>query len=103
MPGQTEIPGRDLFFTFTLSTMMFPTFIFLIPVYYILRKFPFLGGNNIFGQGGSGALSSHTGLVLPFVVSECGIFLIRQFIMTIPDDLLDAARIDGASEFGSSP
>lgn len=97
--AKLRFPGRDLFFTFTLSTMMFPTFIFLIPVYYILRKFPFLGGNNIFGQGGSGALSSHTGLVLPFVVSAWGIFLMRQFMMTIPDDLLDAARIDGASEF----
>lgn len=97
--AKLRFPGRDVFFTFTLSTMMFPTFIFLIPVYYILRKFPFLGGNNLFGQGGSGALSSHAGLVLPFVVSAWGIFLMRQFMMTIPDDLLDAARIDGASEF----
>ncbi len=97
--AKLRFPGRDLFFTFTLSTMMFPTFIFLIPVYYILRRFPFLGGNNIFGQGGSGALSSHAGLILPFVVSAWGIFLMRQFMMTIPDDFLDAARIDGASEF----
>ena len=79
--------------------MMFPTFIFLIPVYYILKRLPFLGGNDLFGQGGSGALSSHVGLVLPFVVSAWGIFLMRQFMITIPDDLLDAARIDGAGEF----
>lgn len=97
--AKLRFPGRDAFFTFTLSTMMFPTFIFLIPVYYILRRFPFLGGNNFFGQGGSGALSSHAGLVLPFVVSAWGIFLMRQFMMNIPDDFLDAARIDGASEF----
>ena len=79
--------------------MMFPTFIFLIPVYYILRKFPLLGGNNLFGQGGSGALTSYAGLVLPFMVSAWGIFLMRQFMMNIPDDFLDAARIDGAGEF----
>lgn len=97
--AKLRFPGRDLFFTFTLSTMMFPTFIFLIPVYYILKRLPFLGGNDLFGQGGSGALSSHVGLVLPFVVSAWGIFLMRQFMITIPDDLLDAARIDGAGEF----
>jgi multiple sugar transport system permease protein len=97
--AKLRFPGRDAFFTFTLSTMMFPTFIFLIPVYYILKRFPFLGGNDLFGRGGSGALSSHAGLVLPFVVSAWGIFLMRQFMMNIPDDFLDAARIDGASEF----
>ena len=97
--AKLTFPGRDFFFNFILSTMMFPTFIFLIPVYYILRKFPLLGGNNLFGQGGSGALTSYAGLVLPFMVSAWGIFLMRQFMMNIPDDFLDAARIDGAGEF----
>jgi multiple sugar transport system permease protein len=97
--AKLRFPGRDFFFTFTLSTMMFPTFIFLIPVYYILKRFPLLGGNDLLGQGGAGALSSHLGLILPFVVSAWGIFLMRQFMMGIPDDFLDAARIDGASEF----
>ncbi len=97
--AKLKFPGRDFFFTFTLSTMMFPTFIFLIPVYYILKRFPFLGGNDFLGQGGTGALSSHLGLILPFVVSAWGIFLMRQFMMGIPDDFLDAARIDGAGEF----
>ncbi len=98
--AKLRFPGRDVMFTFTLSTMMFPVFLFLIPVYYIMRRFPLLGGNNILGLGGTGALQSHVALVLPFVVTAWGIFLMRQFMMTIPDELCDAARIDGASDLG---
>ncbi|MEW6227659.1 MAG: carbohydrate ABC transporter permease [Bacillota bacterium] len=98
--AKLKFPGRDAVFTFTLSTMMFPVFLFLIPVYYIMKRFPLLGGNNIFGLGGTGALQSHVSLILPFVVSAWGIFLMRQFMMTIPDELSDAARIDGASDLG---
>lgn len=96
--AKLRFTGKNLLFWFTLSTMMFPVFLFLAPVYYILRRFPLLGGNNIFGIGGSGALSNHLGLILPFIASGYSIFLMRQFIMTIPDELLDAARVDGASE-----
>ncbi|MGE5587074.1 MAG: carbohydrate ABC transporter permease [Clostridia bacterium] len=98
--AKLKFPGRDAVFTFTLSTMMFPVFLFLIPVYYILKRFPLLGGNNILGMGGTGALQSYVSLILPFVVSAWGIFLMRQFMMTIPDELIDAARIDGASDLG---
>ncbi|MGE5584568.1 MAG: carbohydrate ABC transporter permease [Bacillota bacterium] len=98
--AKLKFPGRDAIFTFTLSTMMFPVFLFLIPVYYILKRFPLLGGNDILGMGGTGALQSYAALIVPFVVSAWGVFLMRQFMMTIPDELIDAARIDGASDLG---
>lgn len=96
--AKLKFPGRDTVFVLTLSTMMFPVFLFLIPVYYIMKRFPLLGGNSILGLGGTGALNSHVSLILPFVVSAWGIFMMRQFMMTIPDELTDAARIDGASD-----
>ncbi|MCX7845583.1 MAG: carbohydrate ABC transporter permease [Dictyoglomaceae bacterium] len=77
--------GKEALFRFVLSTMMFPVFIFLIPVYYLMKIF--------------GWLDNYLSLITPFVVSGYGIFLMRQFILTIPDELLDSARIDGANEF----
>lgn len=93
-----RFPGRDAIFAFFLSTMMFPAFLFLVPVYYILKRIPLMGGNDVLGLGGVGALQSHVALILPFAVSAWGIFLMRQFMMSVPDELVDAARIDGASE-----
>lgn len=90
--------GRDLLFRGILATMMLPSFIFVIPVYYMMRRVPLAGGNDWLGAGGVGLLHSHLVLILPFAVSAWGIFLMRQFIIGIPDSLLDAARIDGASE-----
>jgi multiple sugar transport system permease protein len=78
---------------------MFPFFIFLIPWFFILRYFPLAGGNDWTGTGGSGFLGSYAALILPFAVSWYGIFLMRQFFLGVPDELLDAARIDGAGEF----
>jgi multiple sugar transport system permease protein len=91
--------GRNAIFKFALSTMMFPAFLFLIPNFYIMVHFPLVGGNDIFGEGGTGGMASTIwALILPFTVSGFGIFLMRQFIMNIPDTLIEAARIDGASE-----
>ncbi len=87
-----EFPGRDVIFRFILATMMFPAFLFLIPNFYIMVNFPFV---NIDG----GLAATRWALILPFSVSGFGVFLMRQFIMGIPNALLDAARIDGASEF----
>ena len=97
--GKLSFPGRELIFKGILSTMMFPVFLFLIPVYYLLKRAPLAGGNDIWGLGGVGFLHSYPALILPFIVNAWGIFLMRQFIIGIPDELLDAARIDGCSEF----
>ncbi len=91
--------GRLGLFRFALGAQMFPFFIFLIPWFFILRYFPLVGGNGLDGTGGIGFLGSYWALILPFAVTWYGIFLMRQFFLGIPDELLDAARMDGAGEF----
>ena len=97
--AKRQFPGRDLIFALFLITMMIPGQITLIPNYLVIKHIPLFGGNDIFGQGGSGWLDSYWGLILPGTVSAFGIFLLRQYMTTIPDELLDAARVDGANEF----
>jgi multiple sugar transport system permease protein len=80
-----RFPGRDALFVFVLATMMVPFFVLLIPTFWIVHRL--------------GLLDSYGGLILPNVVTGFGIFLMRQFTLGIPDELLDAARIDGASEW----
>lgn len=97
--AKRRFPGREKIFIFMLGTLMIPGVVFLIPNYIILQHIPLFGGNDILGQGGHGWLDSLYGLILPSAVSVYGIFFIRQYMKSIPDELLDAARIDGASEF----
>ena len=92
-------PGRDAIFLVFLGTMMIPGMVLLIPNYIILQHIPFVGGNDWLGNGGQGLLNNYAGLILPQVVTAFGIFLLRQYMLSIPDQLLEAARIDGASEF----
>lgn len=77
--------GRDSIFKFLLGSMMIPSQITMIPVFLLLKKI--------------GLLNSYLGLIIPVSASVFGIFLIRQFMMSIPNDLIESARIDGASEF----
>ena len=79
-----RFPGRELLFYLILATMMIPFFVTLIPVFFIVRQL--------------GWIDSYQGLVAPGLTSAYGIFLMRQFMVTVPDELIDAARIDGASE-----
>jgi multiple sugar transport system permease protein len=97
--AKRQFPGRDVIFVLFLATMMVPGQITLIPNYIILKRMPFFGENDAFGVGGHGMLDSYWGLILPGVVGAFGIFLMRQYMMSIPDELLDAARVDGAGEF----
>ena len=97
--AKRKFPGRDILFFAFLGTMMLPPQISLIPNYIILKRMPFFGGNDAMGLGGHGMLDSYWGLILPGCVSAFGIFLLRQYMMSIPDELLDAARVDGANEF----
>lgn len=94
-----EFWGRNTIFRAVLGAQMFPFFLFLIPLFFIMRFFPLFGGNDLFGQGGNGLLGTYGAIILPFMVTYYGIFLMRQFMVSIPDALLDAGRIDGASEF----
>lgn len=80
-----EFPGRNALFIATLGTMMIPFFVTLIPVYFVVKQF--------------GWLDSYAGLIIPGLISAYGIFLMRQFMLDLPNELLDAARMDGAHEF----
>lgn len=84
--AKLRFPGRDLIFIFILSTIMIPFFVVSIPLYVMMRWF--------------GWLNSYLALIIPFLVSTIGIFLVRQFTLSIPDELLDAARIDGYGTLG---
>ena len=79
-----RFPGREFLFYLILATMMIPFFVTLIPVFFIVRQL--------------GWIDTYQGLVVPGLTSAYGIFLMRQFMVTVPDELIDAARIDGASE-----
>jgi len=78
--------GRELLFYAVLATLMIPFQVTMIPVYVTIAKL--------------GLINTYWGVILPGTASAFGIFLIRQFMQTIPDELLDAARIDGSSELG---
>lgn len=78
--------GRNVIFLFILSTMMIPFEIRMVPLYVMVSSWHLT--------------DTYLGLALPGLVGAFGIFLMRQFIASIPDDLMDAARIDGASEPG---
>ena len=78
--------GRDVLFALVVFCILIPPQATAIPVFLLLHKL--------------GVLDSYAALVLPFTISVFGIFLMRQFFKTVPDDLIDAARMDGISEFG---
>ena len=80
-----DYPGKNIIFLFIMATVMIPFAVLLIPLYLIVRSF--------------GWINSYPGLIVPFGMSAFGIFLMRQFMLGVPDDYMDAARIDGASEF----
>jgi multiple sugar transport system permease protein len=97
--AKRTFPGRDFLFLLMLGTLMIPGQIYLIPNYIILQHIPLFNGNDIMGMGGHGWLDSYWGLLVPYAFSVWSVFFMRQYMKSIPNELLDAARIDGASEF----
>lgn len=93
-----RFPGRDAVLQFVIVAQLFPFFLLLIPLVFILRYWPLLGGNDLFGHGGAGLMGTYAALILPFSVSWYGVFLMRQFMVGVPDELIEAARMDGAGE-----
>ncbi len=77
--------GRDALFFVFLSSLMVPQYVTIIPIFIIIRRLELL--------------DSHWALILPSAFSAFGVFLLRQYFMTIPRDLEDAARVDGAGFF----
>jgi multiple sugar transport system permease protein len=97
--AKRRFPGRDFLFFLLLATLMLPIQVTVIPNYIILKVIPLAGGNDLMGVGGHGWLDSYWGVIMPNLVSAFGIFLLRQYMRSIPDELLDAARMDGAGHF----
>ena len=80
-----EFTGKRILFWFILATMMIPFQVTMIPGYLILVKL--------------GLLNNLAGLIIPSAISAFGIFLVTQFAKSIPNEMLDAGRVDGASEW----
>jgi ABC-type glycerol-3-phosphate transport system permease component len=76
--------GRGLLFILILSTMMLPLEVTMVPLFLIIKRLDWA--------------NSYQGLIVPFLVDGFGVFLMRQYMLGIPKDLIDSARIDGASE-----
>jgi len=82
--AKLRFPGRDALFGLVLIGLLVPQQVLAIPLFVLFFE--------------AGILNSYASLILPFIISPFAIFLLRQFFKTIPDDLVDAARIDGLSE-----
>lgn len=77
-----RFPGRKIFFWLIFLTLMLPVEVRIVPTYQVIAGF--------------GMLNSYSGLIFPLIASATATFLFRQFFMTVPDELAEAARVDGA-------
>lgn len=80
-----KFAGRDAIFVTIIATLLIPISVILVPVFLVITA---IGWNN-----------NLWGVIIPGAATPTGVFLLRQYMLTIPDELIDAARIDGASEF----
>lgn len=83
--AKLRFAGRERLFTILLAALVIPTQVGMLPLFLMLKSL--------------GLVNSYWGVIIPGMASIFGIFLIRQAMLAIPDELLDAARIDGAGEF----
>ena len=91
--------GSNAIFKIMMASMMLPGIATTVPTFLLLRSFPLVGGNDIFGKGGFGFIGTFMGVLLPGTVGVYGIFFMRQFLIPVSSDFAEAARIDGAGEF----
>ncbi|MFT4295147.1 MAG: carbohydrate ABC transporter permease [Micropruina sp.] len=82
--AKMQFPGKKLLFSLVMLTLMVPGTVTFVPLFVLVSRL--------------GLVNTVPGLFLPFIVTPLGVFLMRQFIMGIPDVLMEAARIDGAKE-----
>ena len=99
--ARINFKGKNLLFLLLLVGMMIPPQVTMVPLFIMMRKFPLVGGNNIWGEGGRGLINTYTGLILPYIAGSFGVFLCRQFYITFPKDLDNSALIDGCSRFNA--
>ena len=84
--AKRNFPFKNALFAGTMATLLIPAGLTFFPMYLVARSL--------------GLLDTYAGLILPGIPSAFGVFMLRQFMQSIPDELIDAGRIDGASEFG---
>lgn len=89
--AKIEFPGRDLIFLIFILVILLPFQVTLVPNYIMFDKFHKVLSIQM--------LDTHWAIILPGIFNSFGVFLLRQFIRDIPDELIDAARIDGAGDF----
>jgi multiple sugar transport system permease protein len=77
--------GRDKIFLLVLGTLLVPTSVTIVPLFVLMAKL--------------GLVDTYWAVILPAAAAPIGVFLMRQFMLSIPDDLIEAGRVDGASEF----
>lgn len=82
--AKSDFAGKKLLFRLVLGTLMIPGMVTLVPLFVLIANM--------------GLVNTYAGLILPFLAAPFGVFLMRQFFLGIPDELIDAARVDGASE-----
>jgi multiple sugar transport system permease protein len=82
--AKLDFPGKKALFTMVMVTLMVPGVVTFVPLFVVVAKLHLI--------------NTYAGLILPFLTSPLGVFLMRQFIRSIPDELIEAARIDGAGE-----
>lgn len=82
--AKLQFPGRRIVFALVLGTLMVPGVVIFIPLFVLTTNL--------------GLANSLPGMILPFLAGPFGVFLMRQYILTIPDELIQAARVDGAGE-----
>lgn len=83
--SKKELPYKNVIFAFLLATMMIPGLMYMIPQFFMICKM--------------GLMGTKIAMFLPHLASVFGVFMVKQYLDTIPDSLLEAARIDGASEW----
>ncbi|RPI48098.1 MAG: carbohydrate ABC transporter permease [Chloroflexi bacterium] len=82
--AKIPFPGKDFLFGFMLATMMIPAVLFLIPTYVMIYRLGWVG--------------KFHALIIPSAVTVYSIFLIRQFMVAVPDEIIEASRLDGAND-----
>ncbi|WP_374313577.1 carbohydrate ABC transporter permease [Microbacterium sp.] len=83
--AKLQFRGKKLLFGLVLGTLMVPGVVTFVPLFVLTANL--------------GLVNSYPGLILPFLISPLGVFLMRQFMLSLPDELIEAARIDGAGEW----
>lgn len=83
--AKMQFPGKKVLFALVMLTLMVPGVVTLVPMFVLVSNM--------------GLVNTYPALILPFLAGPLGVFLMRQFMLGIPDALIEAARIDGAGEF----